>query len=295
MMDQSATQQSQEILLGDWLAYNTSQPPQHSQLQMSVQFGIPISEITTDHPTFPWMVKHAGFIHNRFQLDQDGQTPYSRIRGQKYKSTFIACGEAVLCQHSHHENQKIPIKLEPLRLYGIWIGRDTSNGNHLTLTSEGRIKSRSVRRLTVFHRFNVAVLRSATGTPTHPSGRLQEFQVELLGLPQLMTRYHTRPRPESVLQRDDVVPTPGDCIQPKESTSSRTATATAASSSTSSDQPMERGQPWCHQVPPHSLHQGLQEYPFHQTHQSSGHLQHWRSQSSTSSRPRLHTMDQSQS
>eukprot|EP00971_Amphidinium_carterae_P242290 4810718-Amphidinium_carterae.1 len=30
-------------------------------------FRIPISELTTDHPIFPWMVKHVGFTHNRFQ------------------------------------------------------------------------------------------------------------------------------------------------------------------------------------------------------------------------------------
>eukprot|EP00971_Amphidinium_carterae_P127301 2522558-Amphidinium_carterae.1 len=38
------------------------------KLQLSEQHGIPISEITTDHPVFPWMVKHVGFIYNRFQI-----------------------------------------------------------------------------------------------------------------------------------------------------------------------------------------------------------------------------------
>eukprot|EP00971_Amphidinium_carterae_P272564 5410066-Amphidinium_carterae.1 len=57
------------------------------------EFGIPISEITTDHPIFLWMVKHAEFTHNRFHLDQDGQTPHSRTWGQKYKSAIIAFGE----------------------------------------------------------------------------------------------------------------------------------------------------------------------------------------------------------
>eukprot|EP00971_Amphidinium_carterae_P059903 1184947-Amphidinium_carterae.2 len=57
--------------------------------------------------------QHVGFTHNRFQLGQDGQTPYSRTWGQKYKSAIIAFGETVLCQHHHHDNQKIPIRLEP--------------------------------------------------------------------------------------------------------------------------------------------------------------------------------------
>eukprot|EP00971_Amphidinium_carterae_P351953 6492355-Amphidinium_carterae.3 len=53
------------------------------RLQLLEQYGIPVSDITTDHPIFPWMVKHVGFIYNRFQIGQDGQSPYSRNWGQK--------------------------------------------------------------------------------------------------------------------------------------------------------------------------------------------------------------------
>eukprot|EP00971_Amphidinium_carterae_P270990 5377630-Amphidinium_carterae.3 len=94
------------------------------RLQLSEQYGIPIS--------------------------QDGQSPYSRNWGKKYKSANIAFGETVLCQHNVHENQKLPQRLEPQWSYGVWIGRDTSEGSHITLTSEGRMKSRSVRRLTIY-------------------------------------------------------------------------------------------------------------------------------------------------
>eukprot|EP00971_Amphidinium_carterae_P027944 550377-Amphidinium_carterae.1 len=108
---------------------------------------------------------------------------------------MIAFGETVLCQHHHRQNQKIPVRLEPQWSYGIWIGGDTSDGSHLTLTSEGLYKSRSVRRLTMSQRFNVAVLRSAVGTPADPSGKLQDFEEEFIGLPLLMARYQTRRRP----------------------------------------------------------------------------------------------------
>eukprot|EP00971_Amphidinium_carterae_P351317 6492049-Amphidinium_carterae.3 len=108
---------------------------------MSEQFGIPINEITTDHPIFPWMVKHVGFIYNRFQLGQDGQTPYKpRTWSQKYKSAIIAFGETVLCQHHHHGNQKIPV------------------------TSEGQCqKARTVTE--------VQCGSTALGAPSDPSGR----------------------------------------------------------------------------------------------------------------------------
>eukprot|EP00971_Amphidinium_carterae_P019529 384373-Amphidinium_carterae.1 len=62
-----------------------------------------------------------------------------------------------------------------------------------------------------------------------------------------MARYQTRRRPESALQRDDVIPTPLDNIQPEEPAAAQPAAAAAASSSfaaaSSSNQPMEVGQP----------------------------------------------------
>eukprot|EP00971_Amphidinium_carterae_P141884 2810534-Amphidinium_carterae.2 len=98
------------------VAYKAIQSPQTSRIlrpQMSEQFGIPISEITTDRPIFPWMVKHVGILQDKFQLGQNGQPPYSRTWGQKYKSAINAFGETLQCQDCHHDNQKIPVRLEP--------------------------------------------------------------------------------------------------------------------------------------------------------------------------------------
>eukprot|EP00971_Amphidinium_carterae_P009586 189112-Amphidinium_carterae.2 len=61
-----------------------------------------------------------------------------------------------------------------------------------------------------------------------------ERQDEFSGLPQLMSRYHTRPRPDLALQKDDVKPTPGDNIQPEESAAAQPAAAAASSSASSS-------------------------------------------------------------
>eukprot|EP00971_Amphidinium_carterae_P264664 5249960-Amphidinium_carterae.4 len=188
-------------------------------LQLSEQYGIPVSEIITDHPVFPWMVKHIGLIYNRFQIGQDGQSPYSRNWGQKCKSAIIAFGVTVLCQHNFHESQKLPQRLEPQWSYGVWIGRDTSNGNHLTLTSEG------------------------PGTPRDPSGRLEEYQDEFIGLPPLVTKYQSKQRADTTVQVEDVMPTLGDNIQTETATQSMAAVAASGSRPSSSNQPMEVGQP----------------------------------------------------
>eukprot|EP00971_Amphidinium_carterae_P115300 2283575-Amphidinium_carterae.5 len=106
--------------------------------------------------------------------------------------------------------------------------------------SEGLIKSKSVRRLTLSHRFNVAVLRSAAGTPSDPSARLQEYQDEFSGLPQPMSSYHTRPRPESVLQKDDVISGASSSLLSSSLLSS--SLLSSSSGATSPDKPMEVGQ-----------------------------------------------------
>eukprot|EP00971_Amphidinium_carterae_P224469 4452961-Amphidinium_carterae.5 len=48
-----------------------------------------------------------------FGLPINGQTPYSRTWGQKYKSAIFAFGETVPRQHSNHDNHKSPVRLGP--------------------------------------------------------------------------------------------------------------------------------------------------------------------------------------
>eukprot|EP00971_Amphidinium_carterae_P329224 6461537-Amphidinium_carterae.2 len=52
------------------------------RLQMSEQYGVPINSINTTYPAFTWMVKHCSFLHNRYQVGQDGKTPYERTWNQ---------------------------------------------------------------------------------------------------------------------------------------------------------------------------------------------------------------------
>eukprot|EP00971_Amphidinium_carterae_P038666 760198-Amphidinium_carterae.2 len=188
-------------------------------------YGIPIGDITTNHPISPWMVKH------------DGKSPYSRNWGQKYKSASIAFGETVLCQHNVHGSHQ---RLEPQWSYGVWIGRATANGNHLTLTSEGVIQSRSVKRFAIPRTINKAMLKNEVVTPR----RLEEFQDEFICLPHLVTKYHSKQRAETAMaamQVQDVMPTPGDNLQ-AEAETQHMAAAASGSRSSSSDQPIETGQ-----------------------------------------------------
>ena len=42
-----------------------------------------------------WLVLHAGFVHNRFQVGHDGKTPHSRIRGRPFNRELCEFAECV--------------------------------------------------------------------------------------------------------------------------------------------------------------------------------------------------------
>ena len=41
--------------------------------------------VNENHSTLPWMIRHASFIINRFNVGQDGTTPYERWKQKKFK------------------------------------------------------------------------------------------------------------------------------------------------------------------------------------------------------------------
>ena len=54
------------------------------------------AKLPLSHPVVTWLVKHTAFCHNRFQVGEDGKTPYSRSRGKEYDKAMVQFGERVL-------------------------------------------------------------------------------------------------------------------------------------------------------------------------------------------------------
>ena len=52
-------------------------------------------KLPIDSDIIPWLVVHAGFVHNRFMRGHDGKTPFSRIRGRHFDKDMCAFGECV--------------------------------------------------------------------------------------------------------------------------------------------------------------------------------------------------------
>eukprot|EP00971_Amphidinium_carterae_P062367 1234402-Amphidinium_carterae.2 len=142
------------------------------RLQMSEQYG------------FTWMLKHCAFLHSRYQIGQDAKSPYERAWVQRYKSAIIASGE-----------RQCSFNIKSMRIkkwsFGIWVGRDSTTGRHITLTVDGTIKTTYVRPLVESQRFKREMLSHLKGTPSDPLGSQMDFKDGFIGLPVLLEKYVT--------------------------------------------------------------------------------------------------------
>ena len=98
-----------------------------------------------DSCIMPWLVEHAANLLTLFELGEDGENPYQRLRGKKLKMELVEFGEMVLF---------IPLdikkhgELEPRWSYGGDLGVILVSGTVFVGTEEGGFKTRTVRRRT---------------------------------------------------------------------------------------------------------------------------------------------------
>eukprot|EP00972_Heterocapsa_arctica_P016387 2416308-Heterocapsa_arctica.AAC.1 len=50
---------------------------------------------------WPWLVRHAGWIIERFHIKQNGHSAFRNSTGDWYKSDLVPFGETVLFRHAH--------------------------------------------------------------------------------------------------------------------------------------------------------------------------------------------------
>ena len=103
-------------------------------------------QIPIEHHIIPWLVIHAGFVHNRFQVGHDGKTPYSRIRGKAFDKPLCEFAECV-----HYKIPKRQIgpdlnKWDARWSEGIFLGIRTASNEIFVGTPTGVVKCRTIRR-----------------------------------------------------------------------------------------------------------------------------------------------------
>ena len=74
-------------------------------------------DITPTSLLMTWIVNHASWLHNRYQLHTDGKTIYERRWGNNYSKPICEFGETVLFNYA----QRLDKTTKDWE-YGIWLG-----------------------------------------------------------------------------------------------------------------------------------------------------------------------------
>ena len=114
---------------------------------------------------YPWVMRHAGFLYNRFSVNPRGATSYELMHGRAFRGQLVPLGEQVL----YYRPSKHRGDLQWCR--STWLGVHERNGAHLIGTAEGIHETRSIRRLPEEQQWDATALLGMKGLPWSYMGR----------------------------------------------------------------------------------------------------------------------------
>ena len=123
------------------------------------------SRVPIEHHIIPWLVLHAGFTHNRFQLGHDGRTPYMRIKHKSYDRSLVEFGECVHYKKTKYEIGPGLYKYDDRWGEGVFLGIRARSNEVYIGTPEGVIKTRTIHRKPLDERWKPQVVQAIRGTP----------------------------------------------------------------------------------------------------------------------------------
>ena len=88
-------------------------------------------DLKVTHPLMTWLVKHATWLYNRYQLHGDGKTSYERRWGRSYQRPIVTFAETVAFKYAATTKNKTTPDWD----YGIWLGKCTQSDDCLLYTS----------------------------------------------------------------------------------------------------------------------------------------------------------------
>ena len=109
--------------------------------------------------TFPWLMRHAAFLWNRFAVPVRGNPPFELVHGKRFRGNLLPFGEQCL----FHSPSRHRGDLQWLR--GIYVGQSERNGATILLTSSGAVEARSIRRLPAEDQWDGPAVIACKGLP----------------------------------------------------------------------------------------------------------------------------------
>ena len=116
----------------------------YGQLRILLQQVEQNTGTTTDSSKtlYPWAVKHAQWLLNRYLIHSDGTTSYFRTWNRKYDGGLYCCGEVAQAQFPLAKTGR---KSDPRWETALWLGRDSEADGVIVATSDGVHKVRTVK------------------------------------------------------------------------------------------------------------------------------------------------------
>ena len=140
------------------------------RLDIEGRYGI---SLNANMSLWPCIARHAGWLLTRCKIKGNGCTPYQDAYGTKYSGEMLNIAETVLFRlpcpdHRRISGKRTLHKGDSVWERGIWCGRSEDTGEHILLTTGGRVMASTVRRLPAGSGANIRLLRESIGTPWDP-------------------------------------------------------------------------------------------------------------------------------
>jgi len=124
-------------------------------------------ELESSSVLLAWLAEHAAVVYNRCAVMADGRSPWQRAYGKASTMPLLPFGEKVLYKPlkktGDHKNS-----LQAKFNFAFYLGSRSRSGEHFVGTSEGVVRCRDVRRLTLDKRWDLEGLKGVTGAPWAP-------------------------------------------------------------------------------------------------------------------------------
>jgi hypothetical protein len=137
------------------------------RLDLERRYGMTID---SNHPVWPWLVRHAAWTQARFHVKSNGRTCFQELHDSHYKSELVPFGETVLfmMQRDIAKVTGRPRKADAVMHRGIWLGRTDEADDCLIGTAQGITRARTVRRLEAGKNHDKDLFSKLAGTPWNP-------------------------------------------------------------------------------------------------------------------------------
>jgi len=116
------------------------------------------------HFLLQWLSRHCAFLLTRLSVHDNGKTSYELLKAVPYQDQLMDYGEQVLAKMNRETN-----KGRSDWIQGFWLGRTSISTEHLIHTSQGIVKSRTVRRVPLQDRWTSVELQLSGFPPWSPT------------------------------------------------------------------------------------------------------------------------------